>query len=37
MIVVTGATGALGAAVVQTLLRLVPASEIGVSVRLLRP
>ncbi|WP_293911898.1 NAD(P)H-binding protein [Deinococcus sp.] len=33
MIIVTGATGQLGHAVVLALLKLVPASEIGVSVR----
>ena len=33
MIIVTGATGQLGQAVVVALLKLVPASEIGVSVR----
>jgi NAD(P)H dehydrogenase (quinone) len=33
MIIVTGATGQLGHAVVLELLKLVPASEIGVSVR----
>jgi NAD(P)H dehydrogenase (quinone) len=32
-IVVTGATGGLGASVVQQLLRITPASELGVSVR----
>jgi len=32
-IVVTGATGGLGSSVVEQLLRLTPASELGVSVR----
>lgn len=33
MIVITGATGALGSLTVEALLRRVPASEVGVSVR----
>lgn len=33
MIVITGATGGLGSRTVEELLRIVPASEIGVSVR----
>ena len=33
MIIVTGATGQLGHAIVQELLKLVPASRVGVSVR----
>ncbi|OBI45423.1 NAD(P)H-binding protein [Mycobacterium sp. E796] len=33
MIVITGATGAFGSAVVEELLRRLPASELGVSVR----
>ena len=33
MIVVTGATGALNGATVEHLLKLVPADQIGVSVR----
>jgi uncharacterized protein YbjT (DUF2867 family) len=33
MIIVTGANGKLGQAVVERLLRLVPAEQVGVSVR----
>jgi uncharacterized protein YbjT (DUF2867 family) len=33
MIIVTGATGALNSATVEHLLKLVPADQIGVSVR----
>lgn len=33
MIIVTGANGQLGRGIVENLLRLVPASEVGVSVR----